>query len=122
MNYPSSGLACRVRHFRQREIGERWRVGNPATTAIVAAGSQLFQLHKDGSIWRSTGAVGGWVMLDNNPAATAIAARGGQLFQLHNDGSIWRSTGVQCSGGACPGWELLDGNPAARSIAASHTD
>jgi hypothetical protein len=91
---------------------------NPATTAI-AAGNQLAQLHNDGSIWRSTGAPGGWQMLDNNPPATAIAAAGDQLYQLHNDGSIWQSTGVGCSGGSCPGWQMLDNNPSTTAIVAA---
>jgi hypothetical protein len=45
---------------------------NGATTAIAAGGNQLYQLHRDGRIWRSTGApcqgesCPGWQMLDNN--------------------------------------------------------
>jgi len=52
---------------------------NPAATAIVSAGNQLFQLHKDGSIWRSTGArcsgssCPGWQKLDSNAATIALA-------------------------------------------------
>ena len=42
---------------------------NPATAAIAAGAGQLYQLHIDGSIWRSTGApcsgnsCPGWVQL-----------------------------------------------------------
>jgi hypothetical protein len=97
--------------------------GNPAAVGIAAAGNQLFQLHKDGSIWRSTGAgcsgssCPGWQMLDDNPAATAIVSAGNQLFQLHKDGSIWRSTGARCSGSSCPGWQKLDSNAATIALA-----
>jgi hypothetical protein len=89
-------------------------------------GGTVFQLHDDGSIWRSTGvpcsggSCPGWVELDNNPAAAAITAGDGTVFQLHDDGSIWRSTGVPCSGGSCPGWTELDNNPAAVQITVSN--
>jgi len=97
---------------------------NLATTAITAAGRQLFQLHSDGTIWRYTGApcagdgCPGWQMLDNN-SATAATAAGDLLYQLHRDGTIWRYTGTPCSGSSCPGWQLLDNNPAATAIAAA---
>ncbi|MBL7537655.1 hypothetical protein, partial [Escherichia coli] len=62
---------------------------NPATIAIFANGTDLYQLHNTGKIWRytSTPCSGdncpGWPMLDNNPATTAIAAAGNALYQLH---------------------------------------
>jgi len=98
---------------------------NPATTAIVAAGKQLFQLHGDGSIWRYSGtpctgsSCPGWQMLDNNPQAKAISG-GDQVYQLHQDGSIWRYTGTPCRGTKCPGWQELDTNPAASAISAAY--
>jgi hypothetical protein len=57
---------------------------NPATMAIAAGGNGVYQLHNDGSIWRSTGAgcdgggCPGWQQLDSNAAAIAIAAAGNQ--------------------------------------------
>ena len=105
---------------------------NPRTTEIAAGGAQLYQLHddllyqlhKEGTIWRYTGALcsgnacPGWQLLDNNPGTTAITAAGRQLFQLHTDGTIWRYTGTPCGGGACPGWEMLDNNVQTASTAA----
>jgi alpha-tubulin suppressor-like RCC1 family protein len=97
---------------------------NPATVAIAASDTMLYQLHATGAIWRSTGGgcgsagCGGWQQLDNNPSATAVAAGANELYQLHNDGSIWRSTGATCSGNVCGGWQEMDNNPAATAIAA----
>jgi hypothetical protein len=51
----------------------------------VAQGTGLYQLHRDGRIWRSTGvpctgeSCPGWQMLDNNPATIAIATSGGEF-------------------------------------------
>jgi hypothetical protein len=62
---------------------------NNPQAAAIAAGDLLYQLHKDGTIWRYTGtpcsgsSCPGWQMLDNNPKTTAIAAARAQLFQLH---------------------------------------
>jgi hypothetical protein len=62
---------------------------NPATIAIYAEGSHLYQLHNTGKIWKSTGAAcsgnscPGWQMLDNNPNTGRVAAGGGNLYQLH---------------------------------------
>jgi peptidyl-Asp metalloendopeptidase len=62
-----------VRSFQHRK-------NNPAAAAIAATGKELFQLHKNGSIWRYVGVpcandrCPGWEKLDNNPAATEIAA------------------------------------------------
>jgi hypothetical protein len=83
---------------------------------------QLFQLHNDGSIWRSLGngcsgsSCPNWKELDNNHATKAIVAGSG-LYQMHTDGSLWRYTGAQCSGASCPGWWPLDNNGATRDFA-----
>jgi hypothetical protein len=93
--------------------------------AANAAGDLLYQLHKDGTIWRYTGtpccgsSCPGWQMLDNNPATTAIPAARAQLFHLHKDGTIWRYTGTPCSGSSCPDWQMLDNNPQTSAIAAA---
>ena len=97
----------------------------PAGT--TAAGNQLFQLHKDGSIWRWTGVgcsggCSGWQQLDNDAATVMIAAGSAQLAQLHKDGSIWRYDGSACAAGACPGWQQLDNNPAAKTIVVGGAD
>jgi hypothetical protein len=100
---------------------------NSATTSISAGDGTVFQLHKDGSIWRSTGqpctsytACPGWTKLDDNPRAVSISAGDGSVFQLHKDGSIWQSTGQPCtSATACPGWTELDDNPATVAINAA---
>jgi hypothetical protein len=100
---------------------------NPKTTAIVAAGTQLYQLHEDGAIWRYTdtpcsgNSCPGWQRLDNNPKTAAIVAAGTQLYQLHEDGAIWRFTGTPCSGNFCPGWRQLGNNPNTVAIAATGT-
>jgi len=105
---------------------------NPRTTEIAAGGGQLYQLHddllyqlhKDGTIWRYTGApcsgnaCTAWQMLDNNAPTTAISAAGRQLFQLHTDGTIWRYIGTPCGGADCPGWQMLDNNPQTAAVTA----
>jgi hypothetical protein len=91
---------------------------NPASVAIAASNTTLYQLQETGAIWRSTGAgcsgnaCPGWQMLDDNPATSLIIAGSSDFYQLHNDGSIWRSTGTP------GGWVMLDGNPATTAIAA----
>jgi hypothetical protein len=98
---------------------------NPASTALAAAADNLYQLHVDGSIWKSTGApcgasfCGGWVKYDDNTTTVAIAAGGTHLYQLHGSGSIWKSTGAPCDSSGCTGWRKLDQNPAAIAIAAA---
>jgi hypothetical protein len=55
---------------------------NPQTVAIVASGSDLYQLHNDGSIWQYTGAacVGGgcfgWLRVDDNGDTKSITTGG----------------------------------------------
>ena len=90
------------------------RLDNNLETRSIAAGdTALYQLHRNGAIWRSSGApcagdsCGGWAPLDNNPAAVAIAAGADKLTQLHRDGKIWRFTGTPCGTSGCPGWEQL---------------
>ena len=90
------------------------------------AQTPLYQLHKDGKIWRYTGppcngsSCPGWQMLDNNLATKAIVADGTLLYQLHNNGKIFRFTGTPCSGNNCPGWRMLDNNTATKSIVAAN--
>jgi hypothetical protein len=118
--WQSTGVAC------TGDACPGWRRldNNVATTALVAAGGQVYQLHGNGHIWRGTGAAcdgdscPGWVRLDNNPRTIAIAAGGASLYQLHNDGRIWRFTGTACTGDNCPGWTLLDNNARTVAIAA----
>ena len=89
---------------------------------VKAEDKPLYQLHKDGKIWRFTGtpcsgnSCPGWQMLDNNTATKAIAADGTRLYQLHNNGKIWRFTGTPCTGNSCPGWQMIDNNSASKAI------
>jgi hypothetical protein len=98
---------------------------NPKTWSIVAAGSQLYQLHNDGWIFRSTGVAcngdwcPGWQRLDNNSKTVEIIANPSNLYQLHNDGWIWRYTGTPCTGESCPGWQRLDNNPNTIAVSAN---
>jgi hypothetical protein len=85
---------------------------NPVTSAITAAGSLLYQRHKDGRVFAAR--AGAWQLLDDNPATVQILAAGDKLFQRHADGSIWSYTGVPLTG-----WEKLDADPAAVQIAAT---
>jgi hypothetical protein len=120
-NWNINGIDLKVTDGVGTVLCEQGYSGNPVVRLTGSAGSapfdmlncrDIYQIHNDGSIWRSTGVVGGWIFLDGNASTTAIAA-GDQLFQLHNDGSIWRATGEP------GGWELLDGNPSTTAIAAS---
>jgi hypothetical protein len=92
-------------------------------TSPSAPATPLFQLHKDGTIWTSTGAActhagcAGWVEDDNNSATVQIAAGAGSVFQRHKDGEIWEWTGTGC-GTWCAGWIMLDDNPLTTSIVA----
>jgi hypothetical protein len=62
---------------------------NAATVTIAAAGSNLYQLHNSGRIWRFTGTAcsgnscPGWQMLDNNSNTGRLAAGGNKLYQIH---------------------------------------
>ena len=91
---------------------------------IDAGTNQVYQLHKNGEIWRSTGqpcsgdTCPGWQRLDNNPSTKSIVAAGLNLYQLHKDGEIWRHTGEPCRDETCPGWQRLDNNPRTKAIAA----
>ena len=118
---------------------EAWFVldNNPRTTAIIAPGDHLYQLHKTGNIFQYTGTpLTGWLELDNNPRTKAIVAayepphvgasgQGGggfpdpprpekyHLYQLHETGNIFQYTGTPLTG-----WLELDNNPATKAIAA----
>jgi hypothetical protein len=107
---------------------ERSNIGTTSTTplslrAISSGGNSLYQLHKNGLIWKHTDtpcsgdSCPGWQKLDNNSATVAIAAGGNNLYQLHKNGLIWKYTGISCSGDSCPGWQKLDNNPATVAIA-----
>jgi C1A family cysteine protease len=91
---------------------------NPESAGIVAAGDDLYQIHRDGRIWRYTGRqITGWQELDNNPATKAIAAGNGTLYQIHDNGLIWRYTGPPLTG-----WQLIDDNAASVAITADAGD
>jgi hypothetical protein len=123
INFGSVATGTFTTHHNARVINETTsRIANFRTSGI---GSQFYQLHNDGAIWRYTGtpcsgnSCPGWQRLDNNTRTIAITASGGQLYQLHNNGAIWHYTGTPCSGNSCPGWQRLDNNPRARAIATS---
>ena len=90
----------------------------------MAGGTQLYQLHNDGQIWRYTGvpcsgtSCPGWERLDKNPNTREIVATGSHLYQRHSDGRVWRYVGPPCAGESCPGWRQLDNNPRTTQIAA----
>jgi len=91
---------------------------NPATAAVVADGPDLYQLHKNGRIWKYTGTpLTGWQELDNNLATKKIAAASGNLYQLHNTGRIWKYVGPPMTG-----WQELDNNVATVDIVATGND
>jgi hypothetical protein len=62
---------------------------NGASIGIVADGSNLYQLHNTGRIWRFTGTAcsgescPGWQMLDNNGSTGRLTSGGNQLYQIH---------------------------------------
>jgi hypothetical protein len=88
---------------------------NPATVDIAAGGTELYQRHANGHLWRCTGTpMTGWQRLDTNRATAQVVAAGPHLYQVHGDGRIWRYTGTPLTG-----WQLLDENPATRELAAS---
>jgi hypothetical protein len=98
---------------------------NPAAVAIAAAGGNLYQQHRDGTVWKYTNSpcVGqscpGWVLLDNNPATRKIVANGSALFQLHANGEVWKWKGLPCDLNGCAGkWTMLDNNPKTTQITA----
>jgi hypothetical protein len=91
---------------------------NPATGAIAAEGANLYQVHKNGRIWKYTGTpLSGWQQLDNNPATRKIVLGGPNLYQLHNSGRIWKYVGP-----AMTGWQEIDNNPATTDIVATNND
>jgi len=82
---------------------------NADTTALVAGGTHLYQLHKTGKIWQYTGTpLTGWQMLDNNADTKAIAAFNASLCQLHSSGLIWFYAGTPLTG-----WDPLGANESA---------
>ena len=85
----------------------------------------VYQRHRDGSIWKySLSNSSGWQLLDNNPATVGILADGSPaiyptryfLYQLHSDGTIWQY--LPHAGLWGSNWVLLDNNPDAIGIAA----
>jgi len=92
---------------------------NTKTIAVSIVGDQpdLYQLHKDGMIFRKNGnpckeqaCFGGWDLIDRNKQTVAIAAGTTFLYQLHDDGSIYvydrKSTCTLDT--PCLGWTQLD--------------
>ncbi len=91
---------------------------NPATGSITADGGALYQVHKNGRIWKYTGTpLTGWQELDNNPATKKIAAANGNLYQLHNSGRIWKYVSPPMTG-----WQEIDNNPSTVDIVATGGD
>ena len=87
---------------------------NPDTVALAADGTDLYQLHKTGRIFKYTGTpVTGWQLLDQNPATKQLVVSGGNVYQLHDTGRIFTYTGTPVTG-----WQLLDQNPDTVAIAA----
>ncbi len=75
---------------------------NGDSVGIVADGASLYQMHRDGGIWRYTGSPQ-WQLLDDNGDTMKIAASGGNVYQIHKTGKIWKYAGT-------PQWQLLDSN------------
>ena len=77
------------------EAGLEWQKldDNSDSIDIVADGNYLYQMHKNGRIWKCLGSFRNWQELDNNSATKKIAAGGGHLYKIHKDGSIWKYTG-----------------------------
>jgi hypothetical protein len=49
--------------------------------AIAAGEGDLYQLHRDGTIFAYTGTpLYGWALLDNNPATTFITSSSGNAY------------------------------------------
>jgi hypothetical protein len=98
---------------------------NPLTSEIAASNNNLYQLHTDGGVWKSTGVActgyscPGWINLDNNPQVQSLVADGSSLYEKYVNGTVRTFTGATCKNGACPGWKTLDSNPATADIAAS---
>lgn len=95
---------------------------NQNTEGIVASNSQLFQFHKDKSIFISTGvpcngaACDGWILIDQNPATSLLATDSTVLYQMHATGEIYQYTGSPNAGSSV--WIQLDGNSSTTAIAA----
>jgi hypothetical protein len=86
---------------------------NPATTAIVGGAGGLYQLHKDGKVyrWNANCAAGSpgcpWTLLDQSSDPTTMITAGNGVYQLRKSGAIFQYTGgnSQCTSTTCPGWE-----------------
>ncbi|WP_040799844.1 hypothetical protein [Nocardia higoensis] len=88
---------------------------NPASVDIAADGTNLYQRHSTGAIFKFTGTpITGWQLLDKNTATKQIVAAAGNLYQRHSTGAIFKFTGTPMTG-----WQLLDNNPASVDIAGS---
>ena len=86
------------------------------STAIVASGEHLYQMHQSGHIWEYTGTpLTGWKLLDNNAETATITASGSHLYQTHKSGLVWEYTGTPLSG-----WTLIDDKPATVGIVAGY--
>ena len=87
------------------------------TVAITAGGNQLYQLHRDGRIWRSTGAAvpAARAAPAGRCSTTTRARRDRRRRQPALSAAPRRSDlaldGRRVQGESCPGWQMLDNNP-----------
>lgn len=88
---------------------------NPDCIDIAAGDYQLYQRHKEGSIYRyaGVGITPQWELIDDKSRTVQITAAQ-NVFQRHNNGDLWRYIG--------PGikWELIENNSAAGTIVAAN--
>jgi hypothetical protein len=97
-----------------------------AQTKTIAVGIKgdapiLYQLHKDGMIFRKNGnpcrepaCFDGWDLLDKNPRTKAIVAGTTFFYQLHDDGTIFVHDGTSAcvlQTDFCTGWALIAQDP-----------
>jgi hypothetical protein len=87
--------------------------GYSGSKGIVASGYNLYQIHKNGSVWKYTGTPFKWQKIDGDPTTVEIVADGNNLYQRCTSGSIWKYNGTPFS------WQRLDNNAATKKIAAS---
>jgi hypothetical protein len=89
---------------------------NPQTTKIVAGApytnsssdaAWVYQMRKDGSIWRYNDS--GWDQIDNDPAAVSMVGGLNGFYKLHRDGKVYRWNGTKCGPAGCA-WTLIDQN------------
>jgi hypothetical protein len=99
---------------------------NPDTIEIVGSNGNLYQRHRNGTVFKFTGTVcssnscPGWQMIANDSRTISLVAGGSALYMFQQQGAIWKFTGTPCSGNSCPGWQLVaaDNNGATSQVAA----